>query len=103
MTSHPPSDRTAPPAFASRVSCLALSRSAAPEDHSTGSGVSLGRFPKSGDELRVSIALPAYGLFPRTGEATREIRNQSKTGPVVPPLAELTATLSHQIDEMKQR
>ena len=31
-----------------------------------------------------------------------EIRNQSKTGPVVPPLAELTATLSHQIDEMKQ-
>jgi hypothetical protein len=32
-----------------------------------------------------------------------EIRNQSKTGPVVPPLAEITATLSHQIDEMKQR
>ena len=32
-----------------------------------------------------------------------EIRNQSKTGPVVPPLAELTATLSHQIDDMKQR
>jgi hypothetical protein len=32
-----------------------------------------------------------------------EIRNQSKTGPVVPPLAELTATLSHQIDEMRQR
>jgi hypothetical protein len=32
-----------------------------------------------------------------------EIRNQSKSGPVVPPLAELTATLSHQIDEMKQR
>ena len=32
-----------------------------------------------------------------------EIRNQSKTGPVVPPLAELTATLSHQIDAMKQR
>jgi hypothetical protein len=31
-----------------------------------------------------------------------EIRNQSKTGPVVPPLAELTATLSHQIDDMKQ-
>jgi hypothetical protein len=32
-----------------------------------------------------------------------EIRNQSKTGPVVPPLAEITATLSHQIDDMKQR
>ena len=32
-----------------------------------------------------------------------EIRNQSKTGPVIPPLAEITATLSHQIDEMKQR
>lgn len=32
-----------------------------------------------------------------------EIRNQSKTGPVVPPLAELTASLSHQIDEMQQR
>ncbi len=31
-----------------------------------------------------------------------EIRNQCKTGPVVPPLAELTARLSHQIDEMKQ-
>jgi hypothetical protein len=32
-----------------------------------------------------------------------EIRNQSKTGPVVPPLADITATLSHQIDDMKQR
>jgi hypothetical protein len=32
-----------------------------------------------------------------------EIRNQSKTGPVVPPLAEITATLSHQIDDMKRR
>jgi hypothetical protein len=31
-----------------------------------------------------------------------EIRNQSKTGPMVPPLASLTATLSHQIDGMKQ-
>ena len=31
-----------------------------------------------------------------------EIRNQSKTGPVVPPPAELAATLSHQIDERKQ-
>jgi hypothetical protein len=31
-----------------------------------------------------------------------EIRNQSKTGPVVPPLAEIAATLSHQIDDMKQ-
>jgi hypothetical protein len=32
-----------------------------------------------------------------------EIRNESKTGPVVPPLAELTATLSRQIDGMKQQ
>src|SRR3954463_10298480 len=32
-----------------------------------------------------------------------EIRDQSKTGPVVPPLAEITATLSHQIDDMKQQ
>ena len=32
-----------------------------------------------------------------------EIRNESKTGPVVPPLAELTATLSQQIDDMKQQ
>src|SRR3984893_19480172 len=32
-----------------------------------------------------------------------EIRNQSKTGPGVPPLAEITTTLSHQIDDMKQR
>jgi hypothetical protein len=32
-----------------------------------------------------------------------EIRNQSKTGPVIPPLAEITATLSHQIEDMKQR
>jgi hypothetical protein len=32
-----------------------------------------------------------------------EIRNQSKTGPVVPSLAEITPTLSHQIDDMKQR
>ena len=31
-----------------------------------------------------------------------EIRHQSKTGPVVPPLVEITATLSHQIDDMKQ-
>src|SRR5512135_921695 len=32
-----------------------------------------------------------------------EIRNQSKTGPIVPPLAGLTATLSRQVDDMKQR
>ena len=32
-----------------------------------------------------------------------EIRNQSKTGPLVPPLADLTGTLSRQIDGMKQR
>ena len=32
-----------------------------------------------------------------------EIRNQSKTGPVVPPLTELAATVSHQIDDMAPR
>jgi hypothetical protein len=32
-----------------------------------------------------------------------EVRNQSKTGPVVAPLAEITARLSDQIDEMKHR
>ena len=32
-----------------------------------------------------------------------EIRHQSKTGPGVPPLADITATLSHQIDDMKRR
>ena len=31
-----------------------------------------------------------------------EIRNQSKTGPVVPPLADITATLGRPIDDMKQ-
>jgi hypothetical protein len=31
-----------------------------------------------------------------------EIRNQSKTGPVVPPLAGIAATLSQQIDDLKQ-
>ena len=31
-----------------------------------------------------------------------EIRNQSKIGPVVPPLAEITATLSRQIEDMTQ-
>ena len=47
--------------------------------------------------------MPPNGLFLLTGEATMEIRNQSKTGPVVPPLAEIIATLSHQIDDMRQR
>jgi len=32
-----------------------------------------------------------------------EIRHQSKTGPGVPPLADITATLSHQIEDMKRR
>jgi hypothetical protein len=32
-----------------------------------------------------------------------EIRNQSKTGPLVPPSAEIAATLSRQIDEMRPR
>jgi hypothetical protein len=39
----------------------------------------------------------------RTGEVIMEVRNQSKTGPVVPPLADLTATMSDQIDDMKRR
>jgi hypothetical protein len=42
-------------------------------------------------------------LLSRTREANMEIRNQSKTGPLVPPLADLTGTLSRQIDGMKQR
>jgi hypothetical protein len=32
-----------------------------------------------------------------------EIRNQSKTGPVVPPSAEIAAALSRQIDDMRPR
>ena len=32
-----------------------------------------------------------------------EIRNQSKTGPLVPPSAEIAATLSRQIDDMRLR
>jgi len=32
-----------------------------------------------------------------------EIRSQAKTGPVVPPLTEITATLIHEVDDMKQR
>ena len=32
-----------------------------------------------------------------------EIRTQSKTGPVVPPLADITAKLSQQVDAMKQQ
>jgi hypothetical protein len=32
-----------------------------------------------------------------------EIRNQSKTGSVVPRLADLTAAMSDQIDDIKQR
>ena len=32
-----------------------------------------------------------------------DIRNQSHTGPGVPPLAEIAATLSRQVDDMKQR
>ena len=31
-----------------------------------------------------------------------EIRNQSKTGPLVPPLAEIPAKLSQQLDAVKQ-
>jgi hypothetical protein len=38
-----------------------------------------------------------------TDEANMEIRNQSRTGLVVPPLAEITASLSRQIDDIKQR
>ena len=32
-----------------------------------------------------------------------EIRNRSHTGPGVPPPAEIAATLSRQVDDMKQR
>ena len=32
-----------------------------------------------------------------------EIRTQSKTGPLVPPLAEIPAKLNQQLDTMKQR
>ena len=32
-----------------------------------------------------------------------EIRSQSKTGPIVPPLAEIPAKLSQQLDAVKQR
>ena len=32
-----------------------------------------------------------------------EIRTQSKTGPLVPPLAEIPAKLNQQLDAMKQR
>ena len=32
-----------------------------------------------------------------------EIRNQSKTGPGVPPLAQISTVLSRQIDDMRQR
>ena len=31
-----------------------------------------------------------------------EIRNRPKTGPVVPPLAEIATTLGHQIDDLKR-
>jgi hypothetical protein len=54
-------------------------------------------FGKKGDGLRVSIGLPPNGSLPMVGDANMEIRNQSKTGPVVPPLAEITVTLGHQI------
>jgi hypothetical protein len=40
---------------------------------------------------------------PRTAQAIMEIRNQSKTGPVVPLLADIAAPLSDQIDDRKQR
>lgn len=32
-----------------------------------------------------------------------EIRTQSKTGPLVPPLADITAQLSRQVDAVKQQ
>jgi hypothetical protein len=38
-----------------------------------------------------------------TGESNMEIRHQSKTGPFVPSLDEIKATLSRQNDEMKLR
>jgi hypothetical protein len=52
----------------------------------------------------VGLDSMAFERFaPRTGEANMEIRNQSKTGPVVPSLADITATMSDQIDDMKRR
>lgn len=38
---------------------------------------------------------------PRPARRTVEIRNRSKTGSLVPPLAGITATLSHQINGMR--
>ena len=48
----------------------------------------------------VSIASERFA--PCTDEANMEIRTQSRTGPVVPSLAEITAALSRQIDDMTQ-
>lgn len=48
----------------------------------------------------VSIASERFALC--TDEAHMEIRSQSKDGPVVPPLAEIPATLSRQIEGMTQ-
>jgi hypothetical protein len=42
-------------------------------------------------------------MFPRTPEATMEIRSPSKTGPLVPPLAEFPATVSQQLDAVTQQ
>jgi hypothetical protein len=62
-----------------------------------------GRFPKSGDRLPVLIASPPTCPLPGTDEATMEIRTQSKTGPLVPPLADITTELSQQVDAVKQQ
>jgi hypothetical protein len=42
-------------------------------------------------------------LSPGTVEATMEIRTRSKTGPLVPSLADITARLGQQVNAMKQQ
>ncbi len=63
----------------------------------------LGPIPEKWRRIAVLDSITSVPSTPPHGEANMEIRNQSKTGPCVPPLAEIAATLSHQIDDMKQR
>jgi len=55
--------------------------------------VDWGRFPKSGGCARVSIESLLIRLYPSNPETIMEIHSQSKTGPLVPPLADLPAKL----------
>jgi hypothetical protein len=48
------------------------------------------------------VSIASERLAPCTDEANMEIRNQSRTGPVVPSLAETAAALSRQIEDMTQ-